>query len=386
MKDRIYMDFAATTPVAPEVMEEMLPFFTENYGNPSSIHGSGRESRKAAEQARGKVAELLHVPPRDLYFTSGGSESDNWALKGAAFAQQDRGRRILVSAVEHHAVLDACKWLQKQNFEVVFLPVDRYGTVSPETVEENITEGTVLISVMAANNEIGTLQPVREIGEIARKHGILFHTDAVQAAGAVLLDAEEIRADLISISAHKIYGPKGTGALYIRGGTRMDALIHGGAQERGLRAGTENLAGIVGFGKAAELAAQRMTSDSARLTALRDRLIHGIQERIPGAVLNGHPTERLPNNCHFSFPGLEGEALLLRLDLAGIAASAGSACTAGSMEPSHVLLAVGQAPELANGSLRLTLGRETTEAEIDEVLEVLPKIAADLRGMRSGSW
>ncbi len=386
MKDRIYLDFAATTPVAPEVMEEMLPFFTEFYGNPSSIHGFGRDARRAVEKARGRVAELLHVPARDLYFTSGGSESDNWALKGAALAEKNRGKRILVSAVEHHAVLDACKWLQGQGFDVIFLPVDQYGTVAPETVEKYITDDTVLISVMAANNEIGTIQPVREIGEIAREHGILFHTDAVQAAGAFPLNAAAAGADLISISAHKIYGPKGIGALYIRGGTRMESLIHGGAQERGLRAGTENLAGIVGFGKAAELAAQRMEQDSARITALRDRLIHGILDRVPGAVLNGHPTRRLPNNCHFSFPGIEGEALLLRLDLAGIAASAGSACTAGSMEPSHVLLAIGQRSELANGSLRMTLGRETTEKEIDEVLEVLPKIAKDLRGMRERSW
>ncbi len=384
MKDRIYLDYAATTPVAPPVLQEMLPFFTEQYGNPSSIHGTGREARKALEAARKRVAALVGAEAREVFFTSGGTESDNQALKGTAFANRDRGGKILISAVEHHAVLDTSLWLRKQGFEVTILPVDGQGMLSPDTVREHLTGDTVLISVMTANNEIGTIQPIAEIGQLAREAGVLFHTDAVQAAGSLPLVFGKLPVDLLSMSSHKLYGPKGIGALVIRGGSRMDPLMHGGAQERGRRAGTENTAAAVGFGKAAEMATEDPEENSGRIAALRDRLIEGVLAQVPGAILNGHPRLRLPNNCHFSFPGIEGEALLLRLDLAGIAASAGSACTAGSLEPSHVLSAIGQSRELANGSLRLTLGRGTTEAEIDTVLRLLPEIVADLRRMRGG--
>ena len=382
MKDRIYLDFAATTPVSPEVAEAMAPYFQDCFGNPSSIHGTGREAHKALDLARQRTAEAIGAKPREIYFTSGGSESDSWALIGTAFALKDQGRHIITSAIEHHAVLRTCQWLEKQGFEVTYLPVDSNGLVSAEEAEGAMREDTILISVMTANNEIGTLEPVREIGEAARKHGIRFHTDAVQAIGAVPVRADVCHADLISISAHKFHGPKGTGCLYIREGTRMDALIHGGEQERRMRAGTENLAGIAGMGKAIELAVRNMEEKNARITALRDRLIRGIRERTDGAELNGHPSLRLPNNCSLRFKGVEGEALLLRLDLAGIAASGGSACASGSLEPSHVLKAIGQSDEEAGGSIRLTLGDTTTEEEIEEVIRVLPEIVADLRRMR----
>lgn len=382
MKDRIYLDFAATTPVSPEVAEAMAPYFQDCFGNPSSIHGTGREAHKALDLARQRTAEAIGAKPREIYFTSGGSESDSWALIGTAFALKDQGRHIITSAIEHHAVLRTCQWLEKQGFEVTYLPVDSNGLVSAEEAEGAMREDTILISVMTANNEIGTLEPVREIGEAARKHGIRFHTDAVQAIGAVPVRADVCHADLISISAHKFHGPKGTGCLYIREGTRMDALIHGGEQERRMRAGTENLAGIAGMGKAIELAVRNMEKKNARITALRDRLIRGIRERTDGAELNGHPSLRLPNNCSMRFKGVEGEALLLRLDLAGIAASGGSACASGSLEPSHVLKAIGQSDEEAGGSIRLTLGDTTTEEEIEEVIRVLPEIVADLRRMR----
>ena len=382
MKDRIYLDFAATTPVSPEVAEAMAPYFQDCFGNPSSIHGTGREAHKALDLARQRTAEAIGAKPREIYFTSGGSESDSWALIGTAFALKDQGRHIITSAIEHHAVLRTCQWLEKQGFEVTYLPVDSNGLVSAEEAEGAMREDTILISVMTANNEIGTLEPVREIGEAARKHGIRFHTDAVQAIGAVPVRADVCHADLISISAHKFHGPKGAGCLYIREGTRMDALIHGGEQERRMRAGTENLAGIAGMGKAIELAVRNMEEKNARITALRDRLIRGIRERTDGAELNGHPSLRLPNNCSLRFKGVEGEALLLRLDLAGIAASGGSACASGSLEPSHVLKAIGQSDEEAGGSIRLTLGDTTTEEEIEEVIRVLPEIVADLRRMR----
>ena len=382
MKDRIYLDFAATTPVSPEVAEAMAPYFQDCFGNPSSIHGTGREAHKALDLARQRTAEAIGAKPREIYFTSGGSESDSWALIGTAFALKDQGRHIITSAIEHHAVLRTCQWLEKQGFEVTYLPVDSNGLVSAEEAEGAMREDTILISVMTANNEIGTLEPVREIGEAARKHGIRFHTDAVQAIGAVPVRADVCHADLISISAHKFHGPRGTGCLYIREGTRMDALIHGGEQERRMRAGTENLAGIAGMGKAIELAVRNMEEKNARITALRDRLIRGIRERTDGAELNGHPSLRLPNNCSLRFEGVEGEALLLRLDLAGIAASGGSACASGSLEPSHVLKAIGQSDEEAGGSIRLTLGDTTTEEEIEEVIRVLPEIVADLRRMR----
>lgn len=381
MMNRIYLDNAATTAVAPEVLETMLPYFTEVYGNPSSIHATGRTAHKAVDQARRQVAAAIGAQPQEIYFTAGGSESDNWAIKGTALAQQRKGNHIITSAIEHHAVLHTCAWLEKHGFEVTYLPVDEFGRVNPEDVEKAITDKTILISIMTANNEIGTIQPIREIGAIARAHKILFHTDAVQAVGAIPVNVDEMNVDMLSMSGHKFHGPKGIGALYIRKGVRIDTLIHGGAQERGLRAGTENLPGIVGIGRAIELATANLDENARRITALRDKLTDGILERIPDARINGHRTQRLPNNCNVSIRYIEGEAMLLRLDLAGIAASSGSACTSGSLDPSHVLLAIGLPHEIAHGSLRLTLGADTTEKDIDAVLDTLPGIVSDLRAM-----
>lgn len=378
---RIYLDNAATTAVAPAVLETMLPYFTEIYGNPSSIHATGREAHKAVDAARRQVAAAINAQPSEIYFTAGGSESDNWAIKGTAFARKSKGNHIITTAIEHHAVLHTCQWLEKQGFEVTYLPVDEYGMVSPADVEAAITDKTILISIMMANNEIGTIEPIAEIGAIARRHGVLFHTDAVQAVGAIPVDVQALQVDMLSMSSHKFHGPKGVGALYIRKGVKLDVFMAGGAQERGQRAGTENLAGIVGMGKAIELAVAGMADNAARMTALRDKLIRGILDRIPDVKLNGHPDIRLPNNANVSVRYIEGEALLLRLDLAGISASSGSACTSGSLDPSHVLLAIGLPHEIAHGSLRLTLGTDTTEADIDAVLDVLPGIVKDLRDM-----
>ena len=379
--NRIYMDNAATTAVAPQVLEAMLPYFTEVYGNPSSIHSTGRDSRRVVDAARRQVANAIGALPQEIYFTAGGSESDNWAIKGAAFAKQAKGNHIITSAIEHHAVLHTCQWLEKRGFEVTYLPVDEFGRVSVQDVENAITDKTILISIMAANNEIGTLQPIAEIGKLAKEKKILFHTDAVQAVGAIPIDVNELNVDMLSMSAHKFHGPKGVGALYIRKGVRVDTFMHGGAQERGQRAGTENLPGIVGMGKAIELATANLAENAARETRLRDRLIDGIMAAIPDIRLNGHRTERLPNNVNISFRYVEGEALLLRLDLAGIAGSSGSACTSGRLDPSHVLLAIGLPHEIAHGSLRLSLGTETTDEEVDYVLEKLPEIVSILRAM-----
>ncbi len=379
--NRIYMDNASTTVMAPEVLEAMMPYFRKVWGNPSSVHGPGREARRAVELARRKTAALLGADPRDIYFTSGGSESDNWALKGAAFALRDRGRRIITTKVEHHAVLHTCQWLEKQGFEVVYLPVDGEGRVDPAEAERAAEEGTILISVMAANNEIGTLEPVSEIGKMARERGILFHTDAVQAAGAVPLDVNGMNIDLLSLSAHKFHGPRGIGVLYVRGGAKLDSLVHGGAQERGRRAGTENTAAIVGLGRAAELAMAHMEERSGEIRGMRDALIRGVLEEIPGSRLDGPAGDRLPNNCHFSFDGVDGEALLLRMDLAGIACSGGSACTAGSREPSHVLRAIGRTEEEARSGIRLTLSAENTRDEVDRTVNTMKDIVADLRRM-----
>ena len=377
----IYLDNAATTAVSPEVLQEMLPWFTEHYGNPSSIHATGRDARKAIENARRQVAAAIGANPQEIYFTAGGSESDNWAIKGAAFANRKKGNHIITTAIEHHAVLHTCGWLEKQGFEVTYLPVDRDGRVTPEQVEAAITDKTILITVMTANNEIGTLEPIAEIGKIAKAHKVLFHTDAVQAVGAIPLDVQALNVDMLSMSGHKFHGPKGIGALYIRRGVRIDTLIHGGAQERGQRAGTENLAGIVGIGKAIELATENLPEKAAKLSAMRDRLIDGILERIPDVRVNGPREGRLPNNANVSVRYIEGESMLLKLDLAGIAASSGSACTSGSLDPSHVLLAIGLPHEVAHGSLRMTLGSDTTDADIDKVLEVLPEIVSGLRAM-----
>ena len=384
MRNRIYLDHAATTAVSPEVMEEMAPFFTDTYGNPSAVYATGREAHRALDQARKRAAAAIGASPSEIYFTSGGSESDSWALIGAAFANREKGSHVVTTRIEHHAVLNTCKWLEKQGFRVTYLPVDSLGRVRLEEAERAVSDDTVLVSVMAANNEIGTLQPVEEIGRICREKGVLFHTDAVQAVGAVPVDVQSWGADLLSLSAHKFHGPKGTGLLYVRKGTRLDPLIHGGSQERGLRAGTENLAGIAGMGKALELAAAGIPERAERLRTLRDRLIRGVTESIPEAVLNGDPERRLPGNAHFLFPGTDGEALLLRMDLAGIAVSGGSACTSGSPEPSHVLEAIGRGEGEARSSLRMTLGEENTEQEIDETVRTLARIVRELREMRCG--
>ena len=385
MKNRIYLDYAATTPVDPEVLEVMTAALRENYGNASSIHASGRTAHRAVDQARRQVAASVGASPEEIFFTSGGSESNNWALKGIAMSLREKGRHVITSAIEHHSVLHTCDWLEKQGFEISRLPVDACGRISPESVLGAIRPDTILISIMMANNEIGTLEPVTEIGQIAREKGILFHTDAVQAFGAIPIDTGKTPLDLMSLSAHKIYGPKGVGALYVRKGVRPEALVHGGAQERGRRAGTENTAGIVGFGKAAEIAAARMEADSSRIRKMRDLLIRGILTEIPGSRLNGDPVRRLPNNASFSFEDIDGEALLLRLDLIGIEGSAGSACTSGSLDPSHVLKAIGLSREQALGSLRLTLGRETGENDIQEVIRRIAPIVTDLRAMRTVS-
>ncbi len=379
--DRIYMDNAATTAVSPEVLQAMLPYFTDIYGNPSSIHSTGRDARRAVDAARKQVAAAIGAQPTEIYFTAGGSESDNWAIKGTAFAKRAKGNHIITSQIEHHAVLHTCAWLEKQGFEVTYLPVDEFGRVRVEDVEKAITDKTILISIMAANNEIGTLQPITEIGKLAKSRGILFHTDAVQAMGAIPIDVNAMNIDMLSMSGHKFHGPKGIGVLYVRKGVHPDIFMHGGAQERGQRAGTENLAGIVGIGKAIELATQNLEANAARMSRLRDKLIDGILAEIPEVRLNGHRTERLPNNVNVSIRYIEGEAMLLRLDLAGIAGSSGSACTSGSLDPSHVLLAIGLPHEIAHGSLRLSLGTDTTEEQVDEVLRVLPGIVKDLRAM-----
>ena len=375
------MDNAATTAVHPQVLEKMLPYFTECYGNASSIHSTGRDARKALEESRRKVAAALNCKPQEVYFTSGGSESDNWAIKGTAFANRKKGNHIITSAIEHHAVLHTCAWLEKQGFTVTYLPVDEFGQVNPQDVETAITDQTILISVMAANNEIGTLQPIREIAKIAKAHKVLFHTDAVQAVGAIPVDVQEIGCDMLSLSAHKFHGPKGVGVLYIKQGTRIENFMHGGAQERGKRATTENLPGIVGLAEAITLATENLEEKSSRIADLRDQLIDGLTSAIPHCRLNGHRTNRLPNNCNVSIRFVEGESLLLRLDLAGIAASSGSACTSGSLDPSHVLLAIGLPHEIAHGSLRFSLSDTTTQEEVDAVLATLPGIVETLRSM-----
>lgn len=375
------MDNAATTAVSPQVLEKMLPYFTQIYGNASSIHQTGREAAKAIAQARREVAAALGAKPEEIYFTAGGSESDNWAIKGTAFAKKAKGNHIITTQIEHHAVLHTCQWLEKQGFTVTYLPVDKDGLITPDQVEKAITDKTILMTIMAANNEIGTIEPIQEIGEIAKAHGITFHTDAVQAVGAIPVNVGDWQVDMLSLSAHKFHGPKGVGALYVRKGVRLDTLIDGGAQERGLRAGTENLAGIVGLGKAITLAVENLPEKAARLTALRDRLMDGILREIPDVRVNGSREKRLPGNVNVSVKYIEGESLLLRLDLLGIAASSGSACTSGSLDPSHVLLAIGLPHEIAHGSLRLSLGTDTTQEEVDEVLKVLPGIVETLRAM-----
>ncbi len=381
MPTKYYFDNAATTPVREEVLQEILPYFREYYGNASSIYSIAKESKKALEAARAKVAAAIGATPDEIYFTAGGSESDNMALRGVVNASKKEKKHIITTKIEHHAILHTAEFLETKGVDVTYLNVDEFGKISLEELENAIHPETVLISVMFANNEIGTIQPIAEIAEIAKKHGVLFHTDAVQAVGHVPIDVEKLQVDLLSMSGHKLGAPKGIGAIYIRKGTRISPLIFGGAQEKKLRAGTENIAGIVGLGKAAELAVAEMEETTKKLTALRDKLIHGILESIPDSRLNGHPTDRLPGNCNISFSYIEGESLLLLLDALGIAASSGSACTSGSLDPSHVLMAIGLPHEIAHGSLRLTIDRENTEEQVDFILEKLPGLVQRLRDM-----
>jgi len=378
---RVYLDHAATTTTDPEVIKAMLPYFTDRFGNPSSIHTFGQEGKAAIEEVREKIASLLGAKPEEIIFTSGGTESNNFALKGAAYANEHKGDHIITSSIEHHAVIEPCKFLEKRGFKITYLPVDKEGLVNPEDVKKTITDKTILISVMHANNEIGTIEPIAEIGRIAEEKEIYFHTDAVQTFGHLPINVDELNVDLLSVSAHKLYGPKGVGALYVRKGTRMASFMHGGDQERRRRASTENVPAIVGFGKAVEIAKGMMGEEAEKLTPLRDKLIKGIFERIEHVRLSGHLTIRLPNNVNVSIEFVEGESMLLNLDMEGIAASTGSACSSSSLEPSHVLLSLGLSPELAHGSLRFTLGRYTKEEDIDYVLEVLPKIVTKLRSM-----
>lgn len=378
---RIYLDYAATTPTHPEVVKAMLPYFTESFGNPSSIHSYGQEAKEAVERDRSKVAVLIGAKSEEIVFTGSGTEADNFALKGVALSRQSKGNHIITSLIEHHAVLETCKFLEKQGFSVTYLPVDGYGLVDPTAVKKAITKKTILVTIMHANNECGTIEPIVEIGNIAAEAEIYFHTDAVQTVGHVPLDVNKSVVNLLSISAHKLYGPKGVGALYIRKGTRISSFIHGGSQERGLRASTENVPGIIGFGKAAEIARQEMPEEANRLTALRDRLIEGILEGIEYTQLNGHPTKRLPNNANVSINYVEGESVLLNLDLDGICASTGSACSSEDLEPSHVLMAMGLPHLQAHSSVRFSLGKWTTEEDIDKVLDVLPGIVSKLRAM-----
>ncbi|HRX59058.1 MAG TPA: cysteine desulfurase NifS [Eubacteriales bacterium] len=379
---RVYLDNAATTMVRQEVVDAMIPAFTTYYGNPSSLHEYAREAGKLADEARAKVAAVIGAKPEEIVFTGGGSESDNMVLRGAAAANRKKGKHIITSAVEHHAVLYTLKAMEREGVaEVTVLPVDEYGLVTAQQVKDAIRDDTVLVSIMFANNEVGTIMPIAEIGEVCREKGVWFHTDAVQATGHVPIDVEGMKIDMLSMSAHKFHGPKGIGALYIRKGIRIPSLIIGGGQEKKRRAGTENVPGMVGMGVAIELAAQHMAENASRVGALRDKLIKGISSSIPDVKLNGHPSLRLPNNVNFSIRFIEGESILLMLDINGIAASSGSACTSGSLDPSHVLLAMGLPHEIAHGSLRLTLSEFTTEQEIDYVLDILPQIVQRLRDM-----
>lgn len=377
----IYLDNAATTKTAPEVLEAMLPYFSEKFGNPSSVYRFAAENKTVVDEQREKIASALGTKENEIYFTAGGSESDNWALKATAEAYKEKGNHIITTKIEHHAILHTAEYLEKNGFEVTYLDVDADGVVKLEDLKAAIRPETILISVMFANNEIGTIQPVKEIGEIAHENGILFHTDAVQAFGQVPIDVDAYHIDMLSASGHKINGPKGIGFLYIRKGLRLRSFVHGGAQERKRRAGTENVPGIVGIGAAAERAVQTMEERTAKERELRDYLIGRVLEEIPYCRLNGHRTNRLPNNANFSFQFIEGESLLIRLDGKGICASSGSACTSGSLDPSHVLLAIGLPHEIAHGSLRLTLGEDTTKEDLDYVVDALKEIVSGLRNM-----
>lgn len=381
MKTRIYLDNAATTRTVQEVVDAMLPYFTESYGNPSSIYELGQRSKEAITKAREEIARVIGAKPEEIYFTGGGSEADNWAIKAAYEAYKNKGNHIITSKIEHHAVLHTCQYLEKQGARVTYLDVDENGMIDLDQLQKAITPETILITIMFANNEIGTIEPVKEIGMIAKEHGILFHTDAVQAFGQVPIDVDELNIDMLSSSAHKINGPKGIGCLYIRKGVKIRSFIHGGAQERKRRAGTENVPGIVGYGVAARMAAESMEERTKKEQELRDYFIRQVLEEVPYTRLNGDPVKRLPNNANFSFRFIEGESLLIMLDMKGIAGSSGSACTSGSLDPSHVLLAIGLPHETAHGSLRLTLGADTTKEDLDYTLEQIKEIVAKLRNL-----
>lgn len=381
MSKLIYMDNAATTAVKPEVFEKMKPYFMENYSNPSSVYSFAGEAKKAVDDARDIVAGALNAKAAEIYFTGGGSEADNWAIKATAEAYKNKGKHIITSAIEHHAVLHTCGWLERHGYEVTYLPVDENGTVSPEKVEEAIRPDTILISIMFANNEIGTIEPIKEIGEIAKKHGVLFHTDAVQAFGHVPIDVQEMHIDMLSASGHKFHGPKGIGFMYMRNGLKLGSFIHGGAQERSRRAGTHNVPGIVGMGEAARIAMEQLEANAVKETEVRDYLIARVEKEIPYIKVNGHRENRLPNNINICFRFIEGESLLIMLDQKGICASSGSACTSGSLDPSHVLLAIGLPHEIAHGSLRLTISEDTTKEDADFVVDNLKSIVERLRSM-----
>ena len=380
-KKIIYLDHAATTATRPEVVDAMLPYFTENFWNPSSVYTPALNNRKVVDESRETIARSLGTTPENIYFTAGGSESDNWALKCTAEAYANKGKHIITSRIEHHAILHTCAYLEQKGYEVTYLDVDEDGKISLEELEKAIRPDTILISIMSANNEIGTIQPIKEIGKIAHDHGVLFHTDAVQAFGHIPIDVEEMNIDMLSASGHKINGPKGIGVMYIRKGVKIRSFIHGGAQERKRRAGTHNVPGIVGIGTAAKLAKENMEERSAKEIALRDHLIERVLKEIPYTRLNGHRTDRLPNNANFCFRFIEGESMLILLDQAGICGSSGSACTSGSLDPSHVLLAIGLPHEIAHGSLRMTLSEETTMEDVDFVVDRLKEIVAHLRSM-----
>ena len=386
---RIYLDHAATTSTDEEVVKAMEPYFSLKYGNPNSIHSLGHEAREAIEETREKTAHLIGANSAEIVFTAGGTEADNHAIKGIAWANQKKGNHIITSKIEHHAVLHSCQFLEKQGFKITYLPVDKYGLIDPEDVKKAITDKTILVTIMHANNEIGTIEPIKEISKVVKKAGVYFHIDSVQTVGHIPINVNDLGVDMLSMSGHKFYGPNGVGALYLKKGTNIISLIDGGAQEKNRRAGTENVAGIVGLGKAVELAEKRLTKGlEDRIVKLRDKLIKGIMDKIENVRLNGHPTNRLPGNANFCFEFIEGESMLLRLDMEGVAASSGSACTSGSLKASHVLLAIGLPPEIAHGSLRLTLGKNTTEEEIDYVIDILPGIIEKLRALSpfKGNW
>jgi cysteine desulfurase len=378
-KNKIYLDYAATTPLDPRVLKAMEPYFSKKFGNTMSLHSFGQEAKTALEESREIVADLMGAKPSEVIFTSSATESNNLALKGVAFANRKKGNHIIISSIEHSCIMESAKWLEKQGFEITRLKVDKYGLVDPEDVKKAIKKETILVSIMHANNEIGTIEPIEEIGKICKERGVYFHTDAAQSFGKIPINVNKMNIDLMTVSSHKMYGPKGVGALFVREGVKIEPILHGGGHEMGLRSSTVNVAGIVGFAKACEIAKKEMEKEAKKLTKLRDKLIKGVLEKIPGSHLNGHPTKRLPNNANFWFEGVEGESIVIQLDLLGIAASTGSACSTEKLEPSHVLLAIGLRPEQAHGSLRLSLGRWTTEKDIDYVLEVLPKVIEKLR-------